>query len=62
MVPELRAQARLSDDVDEHWPLQRTCGRLLAVDSVLNTIDQGSNGSGGPISLPPTFVRLSLAA
>jgi GNAT superfamily N-acetyltransferase len=37
MVPELRAEAGLSDDVDEHWPLQRACRCLLAFDSVLKT-------------------------
>src|SRR6202042_1708677 len=49
MVLEPRAQARLSDDVDEHRPVQRTRRRLLAVDSVLKTIDKRRIGSGGAL-------------
>lgn len=40
MVPELRAEADLSDDFDDHRALQRTCRCLSAVDSVLKTIGQ----------------------
>ena len=46
MVSELRAEAGLSDDVDDHRALQRTCRCLFTVDSVLKTIDQEVDGSG----------------
>src|SRR5208283_2247598 len=46
MVPELRAEAGLSDDVDDHRALQRTCRCLFTVDSVLKTIDQEVDGRG----------------
>src|SRR5271155_2128033 len=46
MVPERRAEAGLSDDVDDHRALQRTCRCLFTVDSVLKTIDQEVDGRG----------------
>lgn len=44
MVFELRAETGLSDDVDDHRTLQRTCRCLFTVDSVLKTIDHGVDG------------------
>jgi hypothetical protein len=46
MVPELRAKAGLSDDVDDRRALQRTCRCLFTVDSVLRTIDHEVDGRG----------------